>query len=30
MQTLELNDGGILHFDEVFLPPDIADRCLTE
>jgi alkylated DNA repair dioxygenase AlkB len=30
MQTIELTDGGILLYDETFMPPDIADRYFTE
>lgn len=30
MQTIELADGGILLYDEAFLPPDQADRYFTE
>lgn len=30
MQTIELTDGGILLYDEAFLPPDIADRYFAE
>jgi alkylated DNA repair dioxygenase AlkB len=30
MQTIELADGGILLYDEAFLPPDLADRYFTE
>ena len=26
MQTIELTDGGILLYEEPFLPPDIAER----
>jgi len=30
MQTLELTDGGLLLYDEAFLPPDLADRYFVE
>ena len=30
MQTLELTDGGILLYDETFLPADTADRYFAE
>jgi hypothetical protein len=30
VNTIELTDGGILLYDEAFLPPDIADRYFTE
>jgi alkylated DNA repair dioxygenase AlkB len=30
MKTLELADGGILLYDEAFLPPDLADRYFVE
>jgi hypothetical protein len=30
MQTIELNDGGILHYDESFLSGDLADRYFIE
>jgi hypothetical protein len=30
MQTIELTDGGILLYDEAFLPPEIADRYFAE
>src|SRR5437660_12912973 len=30
MDTIELTDGGILLYDEAFLPPDIADRYFAE
>lgn len=30
MQTIELTDGGILLFDECFLPSDLADRYFAE
>jgi len=30
MQTIELTNGGILFYDEAFLPPDIADRYFAE
>jgi alkylated DNA repair dioxygenase AlkB len=30
MQTIELTDGGILLYDEAFLPSDIADRYFAE
>ncbi len=30
MQTIELTDGGILLYDEAFLPLDLADRYFTE
>src|SRR5687767_10565757 len=30
MQTLELADGGLLLYDEAFLPPDVADRTFVE
>ena len=30
MQTINLTDGGILLYNEAFLPPDIADRYFAE
>ncbi len=30
METIELADGGILLYDEAFLPPDLADRYFVE
>ena len=30
MDTIELTDGGILLYDESFLPPNIADRFFAE
>jgi hypothetical protein len=30
MQTIELTDGGIMLYDDAFLPPDIADRYFAE
>ena len=30
MQTIELRDGGILHYEEVFLPSDLANRYFAE
>ena len=30
MDTIELRDGGILLYDEAFLPPDLADRYFAE
>jgi alkylated DNA repair dioxygenase AlkB len=30
MQTIELRDGGILLYDETFLPPDLADRYFAD
>src|SRR5947209_152997 len=30
MDTIELTDGGILLYEEAFLPPDIADCCFAE
>jgi len=30
MQTIELADGGILLYDDAFLPPDLADRYFAE
>ena len=30
MDTIELTDGGILLYDDAFLPPDIADRYFVE
>ena len=30
METIALADGGILLYDEAFLPPDIADRYFNE
>ena len=30
MKTIELADGGILLFDDDFLPPDLADHYFTE
>lgn len=30
MQTIELTDGGILLFDESFLPAELSDRYFTE
>lgn len=30
MQTIELMDGGVLLFDESFLPGDLSDRYFTE
>ena len=30
MDIIELADGGILLYDEAFLPPDLADRYFTE
>jgi alkylated DNA repair dioxygenase AlkB len=30
METIELADGGILLYDNAFLPPDLADRCFVE
>jgi len=30
MQTIELSDGGILLYDEAFLPSKLADRCFAE
>ena len=30
MATLELADGGILLYDDTFLPPDLADRYFVE
>jgi alkylated DNA repair dioxygenase AlkB len=30
MQTIELTDGGLLLYDDAFLPPDLAERYFTE
>ena len=30
MDTIELTDGGLLLYDEAFLPPDLADRYFVE
>ena len=30
MKTIELQDGGILHYDDAFLPSELADRYLVE
>ena len=30
MKTIELTDGGVLLYDEAFLPPDLADRYFSE
>ena len=30
METIELTDGGLLLYDEAFLPPDLADRYFVE
>jgi alkylated DNA repair dioxygenase AlkB len=30
METVELIDGGVLLYDEAFLPPDLADRYFVE
>ena len=30
MDTIELTDGGILLYDDAFLPPDVADRYFVE
>lgn len=30
MQTIHLADGGILLYEDAFLPPDLADRCFTQ
>jgi alkylated DNA repair dioxygenase AlkB len=30
MHTIELADGGLLHYDQAFLPPDIADLYFVE
>lgn len=30
MQTHELTDGGILHYDDAFLPPDLASEYFAE
>lgn len=30
METIELADGGILLYDQAFLPPDLADRYFVE
>lgn len=30
METIELTDGGILLYDDAFLPPDLADRYFVE
>ena len=30
MDTIELADGGVLLYDEAFLPPDLADRYFAE
>lgn len=30
MQTIELADGGLLLYDEAFLPPDLAERYFVE
>jgi hypothetical protein len=30
MKTLELADGGMLLYDEAFLPPDLSDRYFVE
>ena len=30
MDTIELADGGILLYDGIFLPPDLADRYFVE
>ena len=30
METIELRDGGVLLFDDAFLPPDLADRYFVE
>lgn len=30
METIELQDGGILLYDDAFLPPDVADRYFVE
>ena len=30
METIELADGGLLFYDDAFLPPDIADRYFAE
>ena len=30
METIELTDGGLLLYDEAFLPPNLASRYLVE
>ena len=30
MDTIELTDGGLLLYDEAFLPPNLADRYFVE
>ncbi|MBX9584218.1 MAG: hypothetical protein K2X87_28295 [Gemmataceae bacterium] len=30
MQTIELADGGLLLYDDAFLPPDLAGRYFIE
>ena len=30
METIELADGGILLYDDAFLPPDLADQYFVE
>ena len=30
METIELRDGGLLLYDEAFLPPDLADRYFVD
>jgi hypothetical protein len=30
MRTIELTDGGILLYDELFLPPDLASEYFAE
>ena len=30
METIELADGGLLLYDDAFLPPDVADRYFVE
>ncbi len=30
METIELTEGGVLLYDEAFLPPDLADRYFAE
>jgi hypothetical protein len=30
METIQLADGGLMPYDESFLPPDLADRYFTE
>ena len=30
METIELADGGLMLYDESFVPPDIVDRYFAE